>query len=361
MKNTFCVIMAGGIGSRFWPRSRQSCPKQFLDILGVGSSLLQQTFNRAKMICPLENIFVVTSNEYNEKTSQQLPWLNKNNILGEPLRRNTTPCIAYACYKIYAMNPDANIVIMPSDHYIKEDDLFCSTINKALEFAKNNDSLLTIGIKPLRPETGYGYIQIDNQTQTSVKEIHPVKMFTEKPELEMAKVFLESGEFLWNSGIFVWTAKSIISAFKKYQVEFDDIFGSGMQFFNTSKEKEFIEKIYPECTSISIDYSILENADNVYVIDCNFTWSDLGTWSSLYENSTRDSNGNVVNGKNIMLGNSTGCIISTEDAKLTIVEGLKDYIVAQSNGMILIYPKNQEQNIKNVVSEVKLNLGPDFV
>lgn len=362
--NTYCVIMAGGVGSRFWPRSRTDCPKQFLDILGTGSSLLQQTWSRFAKICSPENILIVTGEQYTQTVLMQLPDVLPDNVLSEPLRRNTAPCIAYACYKIHSKNPDANIVVSPSDHFIGDEGLFIDTIKSGLNFTYNNDVLLTIGIKPIRPETGYGYIQIDSQIFDNVRRsegVIKVKTFTEKPEIEMARVFMESGEFFWNSGIFIWNAKAIVKSFENYMPETASMFASGNSKYNTPDEIPFIKNIYPECNSISIDYGIMEAGENVYVLPAKFAWSDLGTWGSLYENSEKDVNGNVSVGKNIIALDSTGCIFNTSDSKLCIVDGLKDYIVAEADGMILIIPKSKEQNIKQIVTEVKLNLGDDFV
>ncbi len=356
--------MAGGIGSRFWPRSRTACPKQFLDILGTGRTLLQQTWDRFSQICPKKNIYIVSGTQYKDLIKQQLPEVAENNVLLEPMRRNTAPCIAYACYKIMARNPLANIVVSPSDHYIGDLTGFIKTIEKGLEFTATNNSLLTIGIKPTRPETGYGYIQIDgsnNENPLEINQITKVKTFTEKPILEMAKTFLETKEFFWNSGIFIWNVQSLVMAMKAHQPDIDILFSAGKDIYNTPKETEFINKIYSECTSISIDNGIMECAPNVYVIPAQFPWSDLGTWGSLYENSTKDINGNVIAGTKVFAENTNGCIISSSDAKLMIVNGLKDYIVAEADGMILIIPKKDEQSIKNIVNEVKINLGNDYV
>ena len=356
--------MAGGIGSRFWPRSRTACPKQFLDILGTGRSLLQQTWDRFSKICPQENIYIVSGTQYKDLIHQQLPEINSNNVLLEPMRRNTAPCIAYACYKIMAKNPMANIVVSPSDHFIGDISGFINTVERGLEFTASNNSLLTIGIKPTRPETGYGYIQIDgaySDNPLEIEHITKVKTFTEKPILEMAKTFIETKEFFWNSGIFIWNVQSLVMAMKTYQPDIDNLFASGKDVYNTDKESDFINKIYSECTSISIDNGIMECATNVYVIPAKFPWSDLGTWGSLYENSSQDSDGNVIVGTKVFTDNTSGCIISSSDAKLMIVNGLKDYIVAEADGMILIIPKKDEQSIKNIVNEVKINLGNDYV
>jgi len=362
--NNYCVIMAGGIGSRFWPKSRTQCPKQFLDILGIGRTLIQQTFDRFRHICLIENIFVVTGDNYAEIVAKQLPELPKENILTEPLRRNTAPCIAYASYKIFAKNPNANIVVSPADHYISDDRGFEETINRGLQFVKfNTEALLTIGIIPTRPETGYGYIQIDTkigENPLAVNEVTKVKLFTEKPALEMAKMFVDSMEFFWNAGIFLWNVKAIIDAFELHQAEIAERFSEGKNYYNTPEEKAFINKAYERCPNISIDFGIMENYADTYVIPALFQWSDLGTWGSLYENSVKDENQNAVAGTKVITENTTGCIINA-DTKLVVVEGLKDYIVAQSDNLLLIVPKANEQNIKQLVNNVKIQFGEDFV
>ena len=362
--NNYCVIMAGGIGSRFWPKSRTQCPKQFLDILGIGRTLIQQTFDRFRHICLIENIFVVTGDVYAEIVAKQLPELPKENILTEPLRRNTAPCIAYASYKIFAKNPNANIVVSPADHYISDDRGFEETINRGLQFVKfNTEALLTIGIIPTRPETGYGYIQIDTkigENPLAVNEVTKVKLFTEKPALEMAKMFVDSMEFFWNAGIFLWNVKAIIDAFELHQADIAERFSEGKNYYNTPEEKAFINKAYERCPNISIDFGIMENYADTYVIPALFQWSDLGTWGSLYENSVKDENQNAVAGTKVITENTTGCIINA-DTKLVVVEGLKDYIVAQSDNLLLIVPKANEQNIKQFVNNVKIQFGEDFV
>lgn len=360
--NSYCVIMAGGIGSRFWPKSRVSCPKQFLDILGVGRSLLQQTFDRFRKICHVRNIYIVTGQAYVDMVRQQLPEVDDGNILAEPIRRNTAPCIAYACYKIFAMNPRANIVVSPSDHYIGDEFGFEMTINRGLQFTQFSKSLLTIGIIPNRPETGYGYIQIDSrgdQNPLAIHEVTKVKLFTEKPDIEMAKTFLESKEFFWNAGIFMWNVEVIIEAFRKHLPDIHALFSQGEGLYNTDKEMDFISRIYPECPNISIDYGVMESHDDVSVIPALFPWSDLGTWRSLYENSTKDIDGNVVVCDRAIISNTTGSIINC-GSKLVVVEGLRDFIVAESDGILLVVPKTDEQNIKNLVTAAKLKYGEGF-
>lgn len=361
--NNYCVIMAGGIGSRFWPKSRRQCPKQFLDILGIGRTLLQQTYDRFLKVCLPDNIFVVTGEAYQALVEEQLPDLKKSNILLEPLRRNTAPCIAYASYKIMTINPNANIVVSPADHFIGDERGFEETIQRGLQFTQFSNALLTIGIVPTRPETGYGYIQIDSflgENPLAIHEVTKVKLFTEKPDLEMAKTFVESKEFFWNSGIFIWNVNSIISAFQKYMPQISAQFSNDLTAYNTPRERGYINKIYTECANISIDYGVMENHDNVYVIPALFQWSDLGTWGSLYENSSRDSNGNLIACTKAITNNTSGCIINT-DTKLVVVDGLKDYIIAESDGILMIVPKAKEQNIKNLVNTAKLQFGEDYV
>ena len=354
--------MAGGIGARFWPMSRTSQPKQFIDILGTGETLIQQTVNRFLKICPVENIYVVTNEIYKEQVKEQLPDLSYEQILCEPARRNTAPCIAYANYKILDKNPDAKIVVAPSDHIILKEDVFVEVINSALEAVTENDWLLTLGITPSRPDTGYGYIQFNEaHPYKNDKRIRKVKTFTEKPNLEIAKSFLESGDFLWNSGIFIWSLKSILKAFDNYLPEVNDIFKEGISKYNTSDEIPFIEKAYSVCKNISIDYGIMEKADNVQVLASEFGWSDLGTWGSLYSQMNKDENQNAVIGKNIMLYNSKNNVINMPDNKLAVIQGLEDYIVVENDNILLICKKEDEQNIRQIVNNVKSEKGEKYI
>ncbi len=362
MNNTFCVIMAGGVGSRFWPMSRSSMPKQFLDILGTGRTLIQQTFDRLKKVCPTENFYVVTSVDYKKLVLKQLPELKESQVLLEPLRRNTAPCVAYACYKIQTINPDANIIVAPSDHLILYEDAFLEIIRKGLDFTRNNDALLTLGITPNRPETGYGYIQIESSNPVgSIENLHKVKTFTEKPDIELAKIFLESGEFFWNSGIFLWSLKSILNAFETHLSSVSELFKKGHKLYGTSDEVPFLNKTYSECQNISIDYGIMEKAANVYVLCSDFGWSDLGTWGSLYENLNKDSRGNVVSGDNVMLYHSNNCIVNMPREKLVVLQGLEGYIVVESEGTLLVCRKEDEQQIRQFVNDVRMNKGEHYV
>ena len=362
--NHYCVIMAGGIGSRFWPLSRTRKPKQFLDILGTGRTMIQETFDRFNQIIPAENILVVTSKEYEEIVKEQLPEIPANNILLEPGRRNTAPCIAYANYKIRNMNPKANIVVAPSDHVITKRDEFLKIVEKSLDFVEKNNSLLTLGLQPSRPETGYGYIQINTETPKEISQqgIVKVKTFTEKPNYEMAVIFKESGEFFWNSGIFFWNLESIMKEFEKHLPEINSLFADGSSFYNQAGEQQYIQSIYPVCKSISIDYGIMEKADNVYVIRADIGWSDLGTWGSLYEHMEKDKHSNAIkNPEQTFIYESSGCIVNTSGEKTVVIHGLKDFIIAESDNIILICEKKEEQLIKQYVTDVKLKLGESLI
>jgi mannose-1-phosphate guanylyltransferase len=354
--------MAGGVGSRFWPMSRTAHPKQFLDVLGTGRTLLQQTYDRFIRLMPPENIFVVTNEAYLKLVKQQLPKLPIENILSEPARKNTAPCVAYAAYKINAINKDANLVVAPSDHLIIKEDTFIKAIKSCFTKAKTDNCLLTIGLRPTRPDTGYGYIQFREPDKTEKdKRIKKVKTFTEKPDAEMAKFFLQSGDFLWNSGIFIFSTKSIITAFEKYLPDMASLFSEGTKLYGTKKEKEFIDKAYTTCKNISIDYGIMEKANNVFVRSSIIGWSDLGTWGSLYTHIKHDANGNAIVGKNVMMYNSANCIVNVSNDKLVVIEGLNDYIVVESDNIILICPKKDEQQIRNFVNDVKVSKGEKFV
>lgn len=351
MNNNYCVIMGGGIGSRFWPFSRETHPKQFLDFFGTGRSLLQSTFDRFSQIIPVENIFIVTNDQYSDLVKQQLPELKDDQILLEPTRRNTAPCIAFASYHIRAINPEANIVVAPSDHLILKEAHFLENIKWGLDFVRESQCLLTLGIKPSRPETGYGYIQSDEPGDNNFQK---VKAFTEKPNYELAKVFFESGEFFWNSGIFIWNVQTILDAFHKYLPEISTRFDKGVELFNTEKEKTFIDELFPTCPNISIDYGIMEKADNVYMLCAEFGWSDLGTWGSLYDLSEKDENRNATLKCQSLFYDSSNNIVTLSDGKLAVIQGLDDYIIAESDNVLLICKKPEEQRIKQFVTDVKL-------
>ncbi|MEN8120559.1 MAG: sugar phosphate nucleotidyltransferase [Bacteroidota bacterium] len=361
--NNFCVIMAGGVGSRFWPLSKSGKPKQFLDILGTGKTLLQQTFDRFETVCPAENILIVTNKDYKNIILEQLPKIKEENVLLEPMRRNTAPCIAYANFKIQQKNPEANIIVAPSDHLILDEQEFVKVLNKGLDYVGKNDSLLTLGIKPNRPETGYGYIQISNnkKMKDGKCEVTKVKTFTEKPNAEMAKIFYESGEFFWNSGIFLWSLNSIMDSFNKHLAEVNDLFRKGVGIYNTDNEQSFIDETYAESKNISIDYGIIEKAENVSVLCTDFGWSDLGTWGSLYENIQKNEKQNAVVGRNVLCYDTENSIINMPDGKLAVIQGLKDYIVVDSDGILLICKKDDEQKIKQFVNDIKVKKGEGFI
>ncbi len=353
--------MAGGIGSRFWPVSRTKKPKQFLDILGVGQSLLQQTFNRFKHICPTENIFIVTNDIYVNTVAEQLPEINPAHILGEPSRRNTAPCIAYANAKIRAKNKDAVIVTAPSDHLILNENEFVEIIKSGLQFVSETDSLLTLGIKPTRPETGYGYIQSEDRSPENFDFISKVKSFTEKPDRETALKFIESGEFFWNSGIFLWSLKSIDIAFKKHLPDVNALFERITPGMDRAEEIQKIKVCYAECQNISIDKGIMEHADNVFIFPSDFGWSDLGTWDSLYENSTKTEHGNVLNSDNVLCYDSQNCIVNIPKTKLLVIEGLENYIIAESEDVLMICKRDNEKRIRDFVNDVEEKKGEIYI
>lgn len=354
--NTFCVIMAGGIGSRFWPLSKTETPKQFLDILGTGKSLLRQTFDRFSPICPTENIIVVTSGDYSKMVLEQLPELKPEQVLTEPFRRNTAPCIAFANKWIEERNPNANIVVTPADHLIINETEFHKAINQGLDFVDSNEALLTLGIKPHRPETGYGYIQTGSDDGNG-EIIKKVKTFTEKPNAELAKVFFESGEFFWNSGIFLWSLKAINQSFENHLNEVKQLFDP-LKTAPSVEEKQ-ITDIYAECKNISIDYGIMEKADNVFVETVNFGWSDLGTWSSLYEYSAQDKEGNAVINGDILLYDTGKSIVNVPAGKVAVIQGLSNYIVVDSGDALLICPKENEQQIRQFTNDIKTEFGKE--
>ena len=360
MNSRYVIIMAGGVGSRFWPLSRREKPKQFLDILGTGETLIQQTFRRFQSTCARENIYIVTSAEHKELVLEQLD-IDPDNILAEPLRRNTAPCLAYGTFRILKENPDAVIAVTPADHLIIKEDKFCEVLKKSFDFAENNDALLTLGIKPDRPETGYGYIQADQKKPvTGYDNLLKVKTFTEKPDFELAKVFLESGDFFWNSGIFIWNIKSILAAFEKHLPDMYSAFSDGKTLLGTEGEKKFIGKTYTECRNISIDYGIMEKADNVYVMCTDIGWSDLGTWSSLHEHSEVDKRGNSRVSGEVFSYDSRGNIFNIPRGKVAVIQGLKDFIVVDSDDVLLIVRKEEEQNIKNYLEDVKNETGEKY-
>lgn len=351
-KNYYAVIMAGGVGSRFYPMSTRTRPKQFLDILAVGETLIQQTYRRLAEIVPAENIYVVTNVIYHDTVLEQLPGMSEDQVLCEPLMRNTAPCIAYASYKIRSRNPDAQMVVAPSDHYITNDKAFSHDVQMLLEKSAANDRLYTMGIRPTRPDTGYGYIQyVADEDTASPDGIFRVKTFTEKPNLEIAKAFLESGDFLWNSGIFVWPVSAIVRAFEQFLPEMHIAFNDMNDAYYTELEPVRLSEIYAACQKESIDFGVMEKASNVYVLPATFGWSDLGTWRSLYDKLSRDENENAVVQGNIHTYDSSGNILCSDG--MMLVKGLKDFIVASVDGVVVICPKDDEQSIKQMITDVK--------
>ncbi|MEP2771230.1 MAG: mannose-1-phosphate guanylyltransferase [Fulvivirga sp.] len=354
--NQYVVIMAGGIGSRFWPYSRNSRPKQFLDILGTGKSLLRMTFERFNKSIDASRIYVVTNNDYKDLVKKDLPELDDEQILCEPLRRNTAPCIAYASHKIAKINPEAIITVAPSDHLIVDEQAFLNTIETASKAASNQDKLITIGMKPSRPETGFGYIQFIE----SDDEIKKVKTFTEKPEKDLAQKFLDSGDFVWNSGIFIWGVKAILDQFETSLPEMAELFNECTSDINTDQEALAISKAYSQCQNISIDFGIMEKASNVYMVEGDFGWSDLGSWNALHEQLNKDDDNNVVRG-NVMLYDTTDSLVFTSNDKLTVVQGLEDYLVTETENVLLICKKSDEQKFRDFVADIKENKGKKYL
>lgn len=356
MENNYCIIMAGGVGSRFWPFSRNDRPKQFLDFFGTGRSLLQLTFDRLRHLVPAENILIVSNVIYKDLILEQLPEIKADQVLLEPNRRNTAPCIAYAVNRIKAMTDKANIIVAPSDHLILKENDFLDTLRAGLDFIEKNDNLLTLGIKPSRPETGYGYIQID-EGDTNLRR---VKTFTEKPNAELAQIFYETGEFFWNSGIFLWNLQTITKAFDELLPEVSNKFTAGNDVFNTEKEQEFIDQMYQSCPNISIDYGIMEKAANVYVLCSDFGWTDLGTWGSLYEMSDKDENRNVSLKCKTAFYESEENIVVLPSEKLAVIQDLKGYIVAESDNVLLICKLEDEQRIRQFVNDMNIKFDGKF-
>lgn len=351
--------MAGGIGSRFWPMSRTSYPKQFLDILNTGRTLLQSTYDRFAKIVPEENIFIVTSKDYSTIVKEQIPEIPSENIIGEPERKNTAPCIALIALKIKKLNGNANLIISPSDHLIENEESFIANCNTALDYTADHNTLLTLGIRPTHANTGYGYIQFDKEQPT--EGLYKVRRFTEKPDKKTAIEFLKEGSYLWNSGIFFWKAETIINSFRTFMPDMFDIFACGLADLNTEREAEAIEHIYQHCPSISIDYGILEKANNVSVIPAEFVWNDLGTWNSAWENTSKDDYANAISGTNTMVIDSKGCIVQSTDKKLVLVGGVQDLIIVNTPEALLVCTKENEQQIKEYLSVVKETKGEMYL
>ena len=354
--NKYCVIMAGGIGTRFWPKSRQSMPKQFLDILGTGKSFIRHTYERFAKMVPAENFLVVPNDKYKSLVLEHIPEIGEKQVLCEPVGRNTAPCVAYAAYTLLKRNPDAEMIVTPADHLILNEDDFRAIIAECLDFASEHDALMTVGIKPTRPDTGYGYIQVSDD-----KPISKVKCFTEKPDIELARVFLQSGEFYWNSGIFVWKVRSIVEAFEKYLPEHHALFSGVMRAIGTDAERNVVEIAFSECRAISIDYGIMEKADNVYVRCGEFGWSDVGTWGSVYQHSRKDRYANAVPEEGCYLYDTRSSIVSLPKDKIAVISGLKEYIVVDTDDVLMVCPRSEEQNIKKFIDEVKFHNGDKHI
>lgn len=356
-KNYYAILMAGGVGSRFWPVSTSSFPKQFHDMLGTGDTLIQKTFSRLSNLIPKENIFILTNEKYNDLVLEQLPEVTQRQVVLEPAMRNTAPCILYASLKIQKENPDAVMIVAPSDHWIEDEQSFTKNVQDAFDFCEANDALMTLGIQPTFPNTGYGYIEFDKSAENIVK---PVAQFREKPDFETAKEFIAQGNFLWNAGIFMWSAKSVVKAFQSFQPTLYALFESGIDTYNTDFEDDFIRDNYEKAENISVDYALMENAKNVYVIGADFDWNDLGTWGSLYDKLDKDQDNNAVVNARTLTEDASGNMIRANKDKLVVVDGLQDYIIVDKDEVLMIYPKSKEQDIKRVVKQVKDNFEGDL-
>jgi mannose-1-phosphate guanylyltransferase len=356
-KNYYAILMAGGVGSRFWPVSTQDFPKQFHDMLGTGDTLIQKTFNRLAKLIPQENIFILTNERYNDLVFEQLPQVTKRQVVLEPAMRNTAPCILYAALKIQKENSDAVMIVAPSDHWIEDEDTFVNNVQEAFNFCVDNDALMTLGIKPTFPNTGYGYIEFD---KTSNNNIKAVEQFREKPDYNTAKAFIEQGNFLWNAGIFMWSVSAVIKAFQNNQPELFALFEQGCDVYNTDFEDDFILENYAKAENISVDYAIMEKSSNVYVIPAEFDWNDLGTWGSLYDKLNKDENNNAVVNARTLTEDASGNMIRTKHDKIVVVDGLNDYIIVDKDEVLLIFPKTKEQDIKKVLQNVKDKYGENY-
>lgn len=355
--NYYAILMAGGVGSRFWPVSTQDFPKQFHDMLGTGDTLIQKTFYRLANLIPEDNIFILTNEMYNDLVFQQLPQVTKRQVLLEPAMRNTAPCILYAALKIQKENPDAVMIVAPSDHWIEDEQTFSKNVQQAFDFCENNDALMTLGIQPTFPNTGYGYIEFDKNSKDAIKPVH---QFREKPDYATAKSFIDQGNFLWNAGIFMWSAKSVIKAFQFNQPALFDLFEKGINLYNTDDERMFILEHYSKAENISVDYAIMESSNNVYVLPAEFDWNDLGTWGSLYDKLEKDASGNAVVNARTLTEDASGNMIRTKGEKIVVVDGLNDYIIVDKDDVLLIFPKSKEQDIKKVLQKVKDKFGEKY-
>ena len=348
-KNYYAILMAGGVGSRFWPVSTSEYPKQFHDMLGTGDTLIQKTFQRLSMLIPKENIYILTNERYNDLVLEQLPEVTQKQVVLEPAMRNTAPCILFASLKIQKENPDALMIVAPSDHWIEDEKTFSKNVEEAFNYCSENDALMTLGIKPTFPNTGFGYIEFDEKSSDRIKSVN---QFREKPDYQTAKSFIEQGNFLWNAGIFMWSVKSVVQAFKNNQPELYQLFESGIPSYNTELEDGFIKENYPKAENISVDYALMEKSNNVFVIGAEFDWNDLGTWGSLYDKLDKDNNNNAILNANNLVENAEGNMIRTRKGKTVVVDGLNDYIIVDNDDTLLIYPKKKEQDIKQVLQRL---------
>ncbi len=356
-KNYYAILMAGGVGSRFWPVSTEKFPKQFHDMLGTGETLIQKTFNRLSQLIPKENIFILTNEKYDDLVFQQLPEVTKRQVVLEPAMRNTAPCILYASLKIQKENPNAVMIVAPSDHWIENEDAFSSNVQQAFDYCESKNALMTLGIQPTFPNTGYGYVEFDKRETTAIKS---VIQFKEKPDYETAKTYVEQGNFLWNAGIFMWSVESVLKAFERNQPELFDLFKTGMPVYNSEFEDDFIKENYAKANNISVDYAIMEKSDNVFVLPATFDWNDLGTWGSLYDKLDKDNSSNAVVNAKLLARDSNNNMVRSNKDKLVVIEGLEDYIVVDKDEVLLIFPKVKEQDIKAVLQEVKSKFGEHY-
>jgi len=356
-KNYYAILMAGGVGSRFWPVSTQQFPKQFHDMLGTGDTLLQKTFNRLSKLIPEENIFILTNELYNDLVLDQLPQVTKRQVVLEPAMRNTAPCILYAALKIEKENPDAVMIVAPSDHWIEDETAFTNNVQEAFNFCEENDALVTLGIQPTFPNTGYGYIEFDKSNSSTVKSVN---QFREKPDYETAKEFLAKGNFLWNAGIFMWSVSSVLKAFKNNQPTLYSLFEKGIDVYNTDFEDDFVRDNYGKAENISVDYAIMEKSNNVFVLPATFDWNDLGTWGSLYEKLDKDPQNNAVVNSKVLANDASGNMIRTKSNKVVVIDSLNDFIVVDKDEVLLIFPKSKEQDIKKTLQQVKDTFGEQY-
>jgi mannose-1-phosphate guanylyltransferase len=356
-KNYYAILMAGGVGSRFWPVSTEDFPKQFHDMLGTGDTLIQKTFQRLAHIIPKENIFILTNARYSDLVFEQLPEVTKRQVVLEPAMRNTAPCILYAALKIQKENKDALMIVAPSDHWIEDENAFTQNVQQAFDFCSHNDALMTLGMTPTFPNTGYGYIEYDKSSPTDIK---PVNQFREKPDYNTAKDFIAQGNFLWNAGIFMWSVKSVVEAFAVNQPQLFELFEKGIPVYNTDLEADFISANYGKAENISVDYALMEKSKNVFVLPATFDWNDLGTWGSLYDKLDKDESNNAVVNAKTLTEDASGNMIRTQNNKVVVVDGLQDYIIVDKDEVLLIFPKTKEQDIKKVLQKVKAKFGNQY-